>query len=613
MPALAGCVLGVVAGNLLAGAAARPDRAGVRGRRPGRPAVGGPGGAAGHARRWPRRRAGAALRAGRLSAVQAIATGRAPRPARGYAAHRLLGRVRPAAAGGDSRPGRAVRAAWPDAGDARGDLVRGGRGDVRRRPGHLAGPGCGRPARSARTGAGADRRPAGRRRSCSLCRRPAPPPGRAGAAVQAALRAQPGTLRYVTESEDQLGVLGLAGTASVTAFGGDASWTGYALISGHWYGARRGRREHRLPHRDRQAGGGHVHARRGGRHVTVRIAGEVFDPGGGAEVIGEPVHPGRARSGPEPAISTTWRCRPGVSARATRTRSAPGLGQDYQVNASGGNSSQFPIISGLIVMLTLLLAAVAGLGVLNTVVLQTRERVHDLGVFKAVGMTPRQTIAMVVCTVAGDRPGRRPDRDPGRDRPAPLHPAGHGPRRADRRCPLGAQRLQPARSSSCWRWPAWSSRWSARSPRPAGRPGPAPRSRCAPSKRQPPQRSGCRSARPGGPPAGRPRSAARTGRTARTARPPAAPARRRSPPAAPAPPRAARPRAAARRPASRPPGRARRRSRPRWRPPRARRTPAPARPPAAARRARSASSSSRGSAILPTLTAGLTSAAVEVA
>ena len=43
----------------------------------------------------------------------------------------------------------------------------------------------------------------------------------------------------------------------------------------------------------------------------------------------------------------------------------------------------------------------AGLGVLNTVVLQTRERVHDLGVFKAIGMTPRQTIAMVVCSVAG--------------------------------------------------------------------------------------------------------------------------------------------------------------------------------------------------------------------
>jgi len=54
-------------------------------------------------------------------------------------------------------------------------------------------------------------------------------------------------------------------------------------------------------------------------------------------------------------------------------------------------------LTALIGTLTLLLALAAGLGVLNTVVLGTRDRVHDLGVFKAVGMTPRQTIAMVVC------------------------------------------------------------------------------------------------------------------------------------------------------------------------------------------------------------------------
>ena len=60
-----------------------------------------------------------------------------------------------------------------------------------------------------------------------------------------------------------------------------------------------------------------------------------------------------------------------------------------------------PVILGLIGTLTLLLAIVAGLGVLNTVVLHTRERVHDLGVFKAIGMTPRQAIAMVICWVAG--------------------------------------------------------------------------------------------------------------------------------------------------------------------------------------------------------------------
>jgi putative ABC transport system permease protein len=77
------------------------------------------------------------------------------------------------------------------------------------------------------------------------------------------------------------------------------------------------------------------------------------------------------------------------------------LGPNYSVSTNTDNSTQFAAIVGLIATLTLLLAAVAGLGVLNTVVLQIRERVHDLGVFKAVGMTPRQTIGMVVCSVAG--------------------------------------------------------------------------------------------------------------------------------------------------------------------------------------------------------------------
>ncbi len=90
--------------------------------------------------------------------------------------------------------------------------------------------------------------------------------------------------------------------------------------------------------------------------------------------------------------------RPGVSA-ASYVR-ALDLGAAYGVNLTGRDSG-FPVVIGLIGTLTLLLATVAGLGVLNTVVLSTRERVHDLGVFKAIGMTPRQAIAMVVCWVAG--------------------------------------------------------------------------------------------------------------------------------------------------------------------------------------------------------------------
>ena len=137
------------------------------------------------------------------------------------------------------------------------------------------------------------------------------------------------------------------------------------------------------------------------RHLTVRIAGEVFDPRGG--------HPGIIASTStlaalDPGLAPNQydvALKPGTNAQAYAYTVGTALGRDYNVSTNGSSKTQFFVIIGLIATLTLLLIAVAGLGVLNTVVLQTRERVHDLGVFKAIGMTPRQTIAMVVCSVAG--------------------------------------------------------------------------------------------------------------------------------------------------------------------------------------------------------------------
>lgn len=52
-------------------------------------------------------------------------------------------------------------------------------------------------------------------------------------------------------------------------------------------------------------------------------------------------------------------------------------------------------------MFTVLLSAVASLGVFNTVLLGTRERRRDLGMLKSIGMTPRQVVAMTLTSVAG--------------------------------------------------------------------------------------------------------------------------------------------------------------------------------------------------------------------
>jgi putative ABC transport system permease protein len=343
-----------------------------------------------------------ALRAGRMSAVQAITTGRAPRPAHGYGAHRLLGRARHlprpltiGLAGPFARPTRTlvtlaaivfgVTAVIFAAGlstsltRAQADLSHTASEQVQVQLAGREGLVLINGQSSAKLSLAAQER-----------------------AVQAALRAQPGTLHYVAEASGQVSVPGLSDQLSVVGFDGDASWTGYAMIAGHWYsGAGQVDVNTAFLHDTGTAVGDMYTLTSGGKHTTVQIAGEVFDTAGGKpEMIG--------------ALSTLSAVDPGLSTNEYQVALAPGtdtgsyvsalghaLGKGYVVGVNDSGSTVIPALLGLVSALTLLIAVVAGLGVLNTVVLQTRERVHDLGVFKAVGMTPWQTIAMVLSTVAG--------------------------------------------------------------------------------------------------------------------------------------------------------------------------------------------------------------------
>ena len=61
----------------------------------------------------------------------------------------------------------------------------------------------------------------------------------------------------------------------------------------------------------------------------------------------------------------------------------------------------YAIADTLVGLLALMVAVAAGLGVLNTVLMTTRDRVHDLGIFKALGMRPGQVLTMVMCWIIG--------------------------------------------------------------------------------------------------------------------------------------------------------------------------------------------------------------------
>ncbi len=162
-----------------------------------------------------------ATRAGRLNAVQAIATGRAPRTGRGYTAFRLLGRLRlprPVTIGLAAPFARPARTAVTMVAILLGSAAI----DPRCRPQHVAEHGRrGSVACAGRAGADRGARGAwprrrsdprqGRPRVAGHSRRGQPPSAaQAQRAIEAVLRAQPGTLRFVAETDQLVSVAGLS-------------------------------------------------------------------------------------------------------------------------------------------------------------------------------------------------------------------------------------------------------------------------------------------------------------------------------------------------------------------------------------------------------------------
>jgi len=78
--------------------------------------------------------------------------------------------------------------------------------------------------------------------------------------------------------------------------------------------------------------------------------------------------------------------------------STTGLGVD--VHGRGGVDTAFILINSVLAGLALILTLIALAGVFNTVVLNTREKARDIAILKAVGMTPRQVVTMVMGSVA---------------------------------------------------------------------------------------------------------------------------------------------------------------------------------------------------------------------
>lgn len=336
----------------------------------------------------------AALRAGRLRTVDALAVGRTPRPGRGQWAAGLAAKLplpRPVSLGlahPFTRPARTVAMAAAIVFGATAATFAIGIGSS------LSQVQAAKNHDTADVVIGPERAPDG---PGTLTRQPT---GADPAAVTAAINAQAGTKAYYGTATTEVTVPGIRGTSTVFAFTGDASGAGYRMVTGSWF---HGPGQAVVPTTFLTATGTHI-----GDTVTlddhnkaipVRITGEVFDPHTQTmEVLTD------ASTLAEPdlrPLTYSITVKPGtdvVSYSNTLNTALRSLGVTTQANESG-KSDVILALNTLTAILTLMLVVTAGLGVLNAVVLDTRERVHDLGVHKALGMTPRQTIAMVISSV----------------------------------------------------------------------------------------------------------------------------------------------------------------------------------------------------------------------
>jgi putative ABC transport system permease protein len=223
-----------------------------------------------------------------------------------------------------------------------------------------------------------------------------PPEGLAG--VAAVLSSLPGTAQ-VTASSD-LGLVPAGGTDSIVVrfWSGDEARSRYQVVRGHWFDgpgqiavSERFLKQHGL------ALGDTMTFQPPGRSVTVRIVAELL-VSSAETIFSNAATLAEIAPGTQPDLFQI-KLKPGTSVQQYLGRVAAA---DPRLDPQPAESTDgfIVLIVSTVTLLTLMLGAVAALGVFNTVVLDTRERRRDLGMLKSIGMTPGQVSTMLVTSMA---------------------------------------------------------------------------------------------------------------------------------------------------------------------------------------------------------------------
>nr|WP_218920462.1 ABC transporter permease [Lentzea guizhouensis] len=225
-----------------------------------------------------------------------------------------------------------------------------------------------------------------------------PSPRLSDAGDEAMLRSLPGTSAVMAVARLETEVAGGTQKATVVFYRGDVTALGPRVLSGRWPdGPGQVAVPSRFLNQRGLALGDTVSVAARGTRTQLRIVGVVLT--NNADQVFA-------------SWSTADSLAPGARADSYQVRMAPGTDRAAYTAAIGsgdpglrvlpprdGTSSTAVILVSAAVVLTLVLGAVAALGVFNTVVLNARERRRDLGMLKSIGMTPRQVTVLLVTSM----------------------------------------------------------------------------------------------------------------------------------------------------------------------------------------------------------------------
>lgn len=216
-------------------------------------------------------------------------------------------------------------------------------------------------------------------------------------AVMATLRSQPETRNVISMTCTSIAIPGVSDPL-VCATRGDASTLGIRLRQGRWFkGAGEAVAPAPFLREAHLKVGDSLTVTLQGQPIRARIVGQTID----FENLGHALRIDwstwqQAFPGDRPygyLVSLRPGADPNAFAQRVQRTQPDFLSADVNQNPT---ISAVAIINGVLLVLVAVLVLIAAVGVFNTLLLNSRERVRDTAILKALGMTPRQVLVMVI-------------------------------------------------------------------------------------------------------------------------------------------------------------------------------------------------------------------------